>query len=243
MALHSDNQYMKIFSNTAPRGKIKWHGEEGQPFVYVKLDNGMEIFAVDYGYNLSFVKDRIVEFRKIKVLNVKHQFRSRDIYPKAMMTILQGDRSLLGRKLNVDKIPDPPKFHVGSIEGYENIKTTIKKRDLPRKLLDAPILRIQIGPDPQNSYFVLNTLSPQVQRARGARPQIGDLCLVEGSTGGKKEQYLEIIKLTGEAAVKVFRLERVRDDENGEIKISTLPMVVFQSPTNVYSRKRPRKAH
>src|SRR3989338_11646401 len=55
-ALHSEHKDLVIFSNTAPRGEIKWIGENKQPFVCGILDNGTPVFAVSCGINLSFIK-------------------------------------------------------------------------------------------------------------------------------------------------------------------------------------------
>ena len=74
--LHSEHKDLVIFSNTAPRGDITWQGEDGQYFVCGILDNGIPIFAVKAGYNLSFVKNRLRGLWRVKVPNVGTQFRS-----------------------------------------------------------------------------------------------------------------------------------------------------------------------
>ena len=87
--LHSEHSELVIFSNTAPRGDIKWHGEERQSFVCGILDNDIPIFAVNAGYNLSFVKDRLRGLWEVICPNEGTQFRSRDYYPEATMAILR----------------------------------------------------------------------------------------------------------------------------------------------------------
>ena len=57
--MHSEHKNLVIFSNTAPRGDIAWAGEERQSFVCGVLDSGIPVFAVNAGYNLSFVKNRL----------------------------------------------------------------------------------------------------------------------------------------------------------------------------------------
>lgn len=201
MGLHSEHQDLVIFSNTAPRGDIIWKGDNKQYFVCGLLDNGIPIFAVNAGYNLSFVKNRLKGLWIVECPNEGTQFRSRDYYPKATLDILYGDRSVLGREIDLDSIPDEPEYRVASVDGYGNLKTTIKKSQLPEKILNSTILRVIINKKP---YFVFNTLT-------GLHGRIGDLCLVQGSSGGKKGNYLEIVKLMGKAAEK-FYIEGAKDD-------------------------------
>src|SRR3989344_265925 len=94
--LHSEHKDLVIFSNPAPRGDIKWHGENRQSFVAGILDNGIPVFAVNAGYNLSFVKGRLKGLWEVKVPNIGTQFRSRDYYPEATMAILYGDYKRIG---------------------------------------------------------------------------------------------------------------------------------------------------
>lgn len=203
MGLHSEHPGLAIFSNTAPRGDITWSGEEEQPFVYSKLDNGIPVFAVNAGYNLSFIKDRLTDLRKIMVPNTGTQFRSRDQYPAVVMRILQGDSSLLGKKINPKNIPLVPENTVGSIDGYGNIKTTLRKSKFlaDKKLTGRPLLRIKLN---NYSHFALNTLTKNIKAATG------DLCVVVGSSGGKNDPFIEIIRLQGRAADD-FRINAPRD--------------------------------
>lgn len=204
MGLHSDHPDLVIFSNTAPRGDIAWEGQKEQPFVYAKLDNDIPVFTVNAGYNLSFIKDRLKELRKILVPNVGTQFRSRDQYPAAVMRILQGDKSLLGDKIDPKIIPDMPEYSVGSIDGYGNIKTTLRKNKFlsDKTLAQSPILRVKLN---NYSHFALNMLSENIKAVTG------DLCLVVGSSGGKKDPFLEIIRLQGRAS-NDFRITAPRDN-------------------------------
>lgn len=207
MGLHSEHRNLVIFSNTAPRGDIIWKGDNRQYFVCALLDNGIPIFAVNAGYNLSFVKDRLKGVWIVECPNEGTQFRSRDYYPEATLAILNGDKSKIGRELKVSDIPDIPEFRVASVDGYGNLKTTIKKSHLSEAVLNSVMLRVRIN---KKSYFVLNTLN-------GAQGKAGDLCMVQGSSGGKKGTYIEFIKMMGKAAEKFF-IEGPKD-ELGKIEI------------------------
>lgn len=190
--LHSEHKDLVIFSNTAPRGDITWKGENRQYFVCGLLDNGIPIFAVNAGYNLSFVKDRLQGLWEVDCPNVGTQFRSRDYYPEAVMTILTGNTKLIGKEVNVDEIPDIPPFRVASVDGYGNLKTTIKEEDLGKELLNSKIIRITI-----NGYtqLVINSLTPEPLVSKTY-----DLCLLKGSSGGKQANYLEIVRLMARAS-------------------------------------------
>ena len=208
--LHSEHRDLVIFSNTAPRGDIKWIGENTQYFVAGLLDNGIPIFAVYAGYNLSFVKARLKGLWRVKVPNKGTQFRSRDYYPEATMAILNGDLGRLKEKISIKNIPDVPAFKVASIDGYGNIKTTIRKSHLSANVLENNSVRVGIN----NIYkSALNTVG------RGIKGNIGDLCMVRGSSGGKGRNYIEFIKLQGRAADE-FGIVGPRDDLD-RIEITT----------------------
>ena len=184
--LHSEHKNLVIFSNTAPRGDIKWIGENRQPFACGLLDNGIPIFAVYAGYNLSFIKDRLKGLWIVKVPNKGTQFRSRDYYPEATMAILNGDLTRLGKEISIKNVPDVPSFAVASVDGYGNLKTTIRKSHLTQAVLNSAIVRIGIN---KHYRFALNTVG------RGIKGKVGDLCMVSGSSGGKGKNYIEIIRL------------------------------------------------
>lgn len=209
--LHSEHKDLVIFSNTAPRGDIKWIGENKQFFVVGILDNGIPIFAVYAGYNLSFVKNRLKGLWRVTVPNIGTQFRSRDYYPEATMAILNGDLSRLKEKVSIKDIPDVPAFKVASVDGYGNIKTTIRKSHISTSILENNSVRIGI-----NNIFknALNTVG------RGIKGRVGDLCMVKGSSGGKGRNYIEIIKLQGRAADE-FGFSGPKDDL-GKIEITAV---------------------
>lgn len=200
--LHSEHKDLVIFSNTAPRGDINWHGEEKQAFVCGILDNGIPVFSVNAGYNLSFVKEKLTGLWEVKVPNTGTQFRSRDYYPEATMSIFQGNLHKIGNPVDISKIPFVPSFKLASVDGYGNLKTTIKKSHLTESVLKSKLLRVTVN---GFSHFVLNTLIP------GVKGRIFDLCLVQGSSGGKLGNYLEIVRLMARACDD-FHLAGPRDD-------------------------------
>lgn len=205
--LHSEHQNLVIFSNTAPRGDIEWKGEHRQYFVCGILSNGIPIFAVHAGYNLSFIKDHLVGLWEVVTPNEGTQFRSRDYYPEATMAILNGDMDRIGKEIPLTTIPDVPSMRIGSVDGYGNLKTTIRESGVTGDLRDSPMLRVKIN---GKSQFVLNTLA-------GQKGKTGDLCMVSGSSGGKNHNFIEFIRLHARAA-DAWSVEGARDDL-GEIII------------------------
>lgn len=203
--LHSEHKNLVIFSNTAPRGDVHWRGEDHQGFVCGILDNGVPVFSVNAGYNLSFVKDRLKGLFDVKVPNTGTQFRSRDYYPQATMAILQGDFSKIGLAIDMRKIPDVPSFKLASVDGYGNLKTTIKKSHLTERVLKSKIIRVTAN---GYSHLAVNTLIDTPIKARSY-----DLCLMQGSSGGKLGNYLEIVRLMARASDD-FRIDGPRDDLN-----------------------------
>lgn len=201
--LHSEHEDLVIFSNTAPRGDVTWKGEDNQYFVCGILDNGIPIFAVNAGYNLSFIKDRLQGLWEVKVPNVGTQFRSRDYYPEATISILMGDKGRIGDPVDVNKIPDVPAFKLASVDGYGNLKTTIRKSDLAKDILESKNLRITIN---GYSQHVINTFAADAIPTKSF-----DLCLVQGSSGGKQANYLEIVRLMARASYD-FRVKGPWDD-------------------------------
>ena len=126
------------------------------------------------------------------------------------MAVLYGDLSRLKEEISIKKIPDVPGFSVASIDGYGNIKTTIRKSHLSSSVMSNNFVRVGIN----NIYkSALNTAG------RGIKGKIGDLCMVKGSSGGKGRNYIEIIKLQGRAADE-FGIYGPRDDL-GKIEVTS----------------------
>lgn len=121
-----------IYSNTAPR-KTDLNAQKnngGEKLMRARLDNGFEIMAVNAGYIFSFVKPYIKDFHFVNVSNEGSQFRSRDNYPKSVFQMIQKDNSFIAEKADTRGIPDEPKNVIASVDGYGNIKTTVRKNDI-----------------------------------------------------------------------------------------------------------------
>lgn len=119
---------MFIFANTAPRKDKKEARQhnEGEQMMYGKLKNGVVIMAVNAGYCFSFVKHELDKFSVVEVANKGSQFRSRDFYPQALAEIVNHGNGV-GVDTSVDSIPDAPSHMIAWVDGYGNIKTSIRR--------------------------------------------------------------------------------------------------------------------
>jgi len=120
---------MMIYSNTAPRKDDKNSRKEnaGEHFIYAKLQNDVQVLAVNAGYCFSFIKPYIKELMSLNVQNQGSQFRSRDFYPQAAAAVANEDKNIFGHDINKSHIADEPSNMIAWVDGYGNIKTTIRK--------------------------------------------------------------------------------------------------------------------
>lgn len=131
-AMGKSNSPLFLYSNIAPRKvqRSAMKNNSGEGLKYGKLTNGVEIIAVNSEFVFSFVKPFLQEFKEINVSNQGTQFRSRDNYPQIVSSIMHGDYSCLAENLSTSLIPDVPKHRIAWIDGYGNIKTTIRKSEV-----------------------------------------------------------------------------------------------------------------
>ena len=127
-----EGQKMYCYSNVAPRKEqaAAMINNAGEGLKYAKLKNGAEIIAVNSTYIFSFVKPFISEFKDIEVSNEGTQFRSRDNYVKIVNEVMHNDYSSLRAEIDIEAIPDVPKNKIAWIDGYGNIKTTIRRSEV-----------------------------------------------------------------------------------------------------------------
>lgn len=177
-----------IYSNTAPRTDDLGprDANEGGDLCYAQLESGLEVVAVDAGYNFSFVKEQIATLRRIDVAISGSQFRSRDYFPEKVAEIADGDLSSVAEEKRLDEVPESPQQTVCHVDGYGNIKTSIRASEF-----DLDQDRVEIG---------LGGQSHTVSVASGVfAVEQGKLVLAPGSTGGD-DSYLEISQRGGSAA-------------------------------------------
>ena len=103
---------------------------EGEQLRYLELGNGVPVLAVDGGYSLPFIKDNIQEFREVDAPERGSQFRSRDHFPAHVAEVARGEPDSIGKERSLDDIPAKPETTVCHVDGYGNIKTSIRVSEL-----------------------------------------------------------------------------------------------------------------
>lgn len=179
-----------VYSNTAPRTEDTTpdRADEGGQLCYLELDNGVPVVAVDAGFNLSFVKDSIRKFRAVELPAATGQFRSRDVFPKRVVEIANGNMDSLGEELSLDRLPSKPDQAVCHVDGYGNIKTSVRSSTFEPS---ADEVTITLNEETRD-VSVRKTLSEVTEGALG---------LIPGSTGGS-DPYVEIFLRGGSAAME-----------------------------------------
>lgn len=186
-----------IYSNTAPRMK---HTEEGGKilggqFAVTTLDSGVIICAVNIGCCFSFIKSQMMSLHAVNVSNHGSQFRSRDFYPDAVMGIAHGEKQWIGEEIPLSSVPEPPSDTIGFIDGYGNLKTTM--RCSINTISISTNVEIEVngikkeGVVADETYFVAD----------------GDICFAPGSTGGE-DRFMEIW-VRGGSAWEAFNRPKV----------------------------------
>ena len=183
---------MVIYTNTAPRKDNKESRQqgEGERLIYAKLTNGIAIVGVHAGYCFSFVKSYIADLHMVNVANKGSQFRSRDFYPEAVAAVARGKLDMLGEKLDPASIPDVPQSHVAWIDGYGNMKTTVRSSAVTYKPGD--VLTLTINGISRPALYTDGTFSVRE----------GQLAFAPGSSGGE-DRFMEIF-LRGLSAHQEF---------------------------------------
>ena len=184
---------MIYYVNTAPRKDDLQSREKnaGERFVYARMHNGAQILAVNSGYSLSFVKANAEKLCVLKVSDRGSQFRSRDVFPEALKHLMAGNQDVFGEDVDV---PDMPECVVGFIDGYGNVKTTIRKSSIGYK-------------KGRQLQITINGETHTVIAGQGIFDiPDGAYVLAPGSSGwqtsqyGEDDHFMEIVRRGGSAA-------------------------------------------
>jgi len=195
LALNDPLKNMFIYSNTAPRkdDSEKRHQNDGEKFMYALLDHNIQIAAVNAGYCFSFLKPHIKKFNHINIPNKGSQFRSRDFYPSAVTGILSSQKAkFIGKAKDIEDIPSIPKNRIMYVDGYGNLKTTIRSSEA--KFKPGEKIRIKINHHVRTAVYADANFSVKM----------GDLAFAPGSSGGK-DRFMEIFLRSGSAHQLFFK--------------------------------------
>lgn len=189
-----------IFANTAPRKDTKSAQKDnsGEKLMYAKLKNGFEILGINAGYTFSFLKDEIAAFHLVNVENQGSQFRSRDKYPPIVAQMVEGKNVFIGETIAPTTIPDVPERVIASIDGFGNLKTTIRSSTLTYKPGDK--IKITIHNQLHVAMYTNGVFSVQD----------GELAFAPGSSG-HDDKFMEIF-VRGGSAYNLFKKPNVEEE-------------------------------
>ncbi|HEY9649196.1 MAG TPA: hypothetical protein V6C95_00930 [Coleofasciculaceae cyanobacterium] len=183
-----------IYHNVAPREDDEQArtGNAGERLAYARLPTGVRVIGVNAGYAFSFVRDLAVELRWAAVAAEGSQFRSRDLFPEAAGAIALGQPEALGEDIPASDIPDVPPHCIAYIDGYGNLKTTIKHD--PSKTDHGHAVRLQIGEKEQDATKSDGSFAVES----------GQLAFAPGSSGwnnaeGESTRWMEVFLRGGNA--------------------------------------------
>ena len=202
-----------IFANVAPRKDDPNHrlDNEGEKLVYVELNSGTKIVAVNSGYTLSFIRDFIQKIFSVEVSNNGSQFRSRDYYPDAVCDVTSGRRKLIGREIDVD-IPEPPKYTIAYVDNFGNIKTTVPLSSLEKDIAGlkrGDTLGVEIDGILKNAFYGKGIFDVRE----------GGMIVAPGSSGRKNDKFVEI-SIRGGSAIDAFEYQDRQRAFETKVKIS-----------------------
>jgi hypothetical protein len=134
-----------IYHNVAPRmdDEEAREANAGERLAFARLPTGVRVVGVNAGHAFSFVRDAAQELRWAAVPAEGSQFRSRDLFPQAAGAIALGKPEALDEVIDPSEIPEVPANRIAYIDGYGNLKTTIKLGAVGAD--SGSTLRVRIG--------------------------------------------------------------------------------------------------
>jgi hypothetical protein len=180
-----------IFANCAPRKDLKNArlNNEGEGLLFLTLNNGVQIIAVNSGYSLSFIKNDIQEVWTTNAEEQGSQFRSRDFFPQIVALAARNDYTFIRQRLEPSVINDPPKQVIAYVDSFGNLKTTYRTGDPAIEGLTAGSrIKVRIGAIVRTATVSTGSFSVME----------GDLAFAPGSSGHDK-RFWELFQRGGSA--------------------------------------------
>jgi len=139
-----------IYHNVAPRQDAKEAraANAGERLAFARLPTGVRVIGVNAGYAFSFLRDVTAqeELRWAAVADAGSQFRSRDLFPQAAGAIALGQPDALGEPLPRADIPEVPVDRIAYVDGYGNLKTTVRyESGMVRGRRAGAVVGVRIG--------------------------------------------------------------------------------------------------
>lgn len=189
-----------VYHNCAPRkdDTNPRHNNAGEFLAVTQTNPETVVIGPNSGYSFSLLKNNF-KIYKLDCPADGSQFRSRDIFPKAIAELA----FFLSKNKNLEsypkiqeeitmQIPDYPKDTIAYIDGYGNLKTTII---VPDRLKEQEKLKIKINKKEAIVYFkngIFEIQDNELVLAKGSSSFI--------NTENKKQNFLEICLRSGNAS-------------------------------------------
>lgn len=208
MALAPDS--MAVFHNVAPRrdDRAARKDQAGEALACATTPTGVQVIGVNAGWAFSFLRDAGVEVREVRVSAAGSQFRSRDVFPEAVARVIRGDRDSVGDVLGHDRIPPVPTDRLAYVDGFGNMKTTVRAGDLE----PGTRVRVTIGGVSREAHVA----------GGGFGVPEGELAFAPGSSGwpvpGGSVRWAEVF-LRGGSAWEAFK----RPPPEAELQVVAMP--------------------
>jgi S-adenosyl-l-methionine hydroxide adenosyltransferase len=186
-----------VYHNVAPRqdDEDARTGNSGEKLAFARLPTGVHVIGVNSGYTFSFLRDAAEELRWAAVAAEGSQFRSRDLFPQAAAAIVLGKSDCLGEAIKLDDIPAVPNNQIAYIDGYGNLKTTVRADQ--KRPPTGTIVAVTIGSRTEKAVFSDNSFGVPV----------GQLAFAPGSSGwtvrSRETRWMELF-LRGGSAWEAF---------------------------------------
>lgn len=184
-----------FFLNTDPRTqtKNKIQQAKGANFIRVITDNNVSVVGPNAGYSFSLLKEQAKKVQSVSVSNKGSQFRSRDVFAKAIANLFQKSAAPVKYKdISKNVIPDMPKeCIVLHTDNYGNIKTSITRDHLKKLGIGLGTkIKVTIESKIDSQKKAVNTVKT-TDNMFGEKP--GTLVLAPGSSGERENTYWELI--------------------------------------------------
>jgi hypothetical protein len=123
LALNEGPPDRVVYINVAPRQDQDDPREDnaGERLAATRLGNGVLVVGVAAGSSFSFLAEEGAVLRAVDVPAEGSQFRSRDVFPSAVASLVREAGEISGDDVSV---PPPPQRSVLYVDGYGNVKTS-----------------------------------------------------------------------------------------------------------------------
>ena len=196
-----------IYHNVAPRADLDEarRANAGERLAFARLSTGVRVIGVNAGHAFSFVREAAEELRWAAVPAEGSQFRSRDLFPQAAGAIALGQLDALAGEIDRADIPVVPFNRIAYIDGYGNLKTTIRAGASDSPTRSGSGLRVRIGETEREA--TASDGSFEVEQ--------GQMAFAPGSSGwkdsaGAETRWMELF-LRGGNAWEAFARPQVGD--------------------------------